>query len=291
MSAEHNRIDLHMHTRYSDGLDTPAQLVAKAARQGLHSIAVTDHDAVDALPEARQAGRQHGIDVLSGIELTVQYGDYRDIHILGYLFDPQHEGLQTRLRGLRERRTQRGLEILSRVNFRLAQQGRTPLDRDHVLQHVQGTLTRPHLAQALLQHGYVQSAEQAFQEYLIPCDVPKANLTPEEAFALMAQAGGICCLAHPGTISSDPVVLEALIRTFKSMGLAGVEVYHHIHYPTAIDFFLSCARRHGLIATGGSDYHGHPNGATLGHFAAEQWIPQDVLLALRHRHAGTSISA
>lgn len=291
MSVEHDRVDLHMHTHYSDGLDTPAQLVEKAAGQGLRSIAVTDHDAVDALPEARQAGRQYGIDVLAGIELTVQYGDYQDIHVLGYLFDPQHEGLQARLRGLRERRTQRGLEILSRVNARLTQQGRAPLNRDHVLQQVQGALTRPHLAQTLLQYGYVQSAEQAFQEFLIPCDVPKANLAPAEAFELMAQAGGICCLAHPGTIRSDPVALEALIRTFKSMGLAGVEVYHHVHYPTAIDFFLACARRHGLIATGGSDYHGHPNGATLGHFAAEQRIPQATLFELRDRHAGTSISA
>lgn len=291
MSVEYNRVDLHMHTRYSDGLDTPAQLVEKAARQGLHSIAVTDHDAVDALPEAQQAGRQHGIDVLAGIELTVQYGDHQDIHVLGYLFDPQHEGLQARLRGIRERRIQRGLEILSRVNVRLTQQGRAPLNRDHVLQYVQGALTRPHLAQALLQHGYVQNTEQAFQEFLIPCDVPKASLAPQEAFALMAQAGGICCLAHPGTIRADPVALEALIRTFKSMGLAGVEVYHHIHYPTAINFFLTCARRYGLIATGGSDYHGHPYGATLGHFAAEQWIPQEVLFELRHRHAGRSISA
>lgn len=291
MPVEPHRVDLHTHTRYSDGLDTPSQLVEKAARQGLHSIAVTDHDALDALPEARQAGRQYGIEVLAGIELTVQYREHRDIHVLGYLFDPHHQGLQARLHGIQQRRTQRGLEILSRVNARLTQQGRAPLNRDHVLQPVQGALTRPHLAQALLRQGYVQNAEQAFQEFLIPCDVPKANLAPQEAFELMAQAGGICCLAHPGTIASDPVVLEALIRTFKSMGLAGVEVYHHVHYPAAIDFFLACARRHGLIASGGSDYHGHPYGATLGHFAADQWIPQEVLVELRHRHAGTSISA
>lgn len=291
MPVEHDGVDLHMHTRYSDGLDTPTQLVEKAARQGLHSIAVTDHDAVDALPEAQRAGRQHGIDVLPGIELTVQYGDYQDIHVLAYLFDPLHEGLQARLREIQERRTQRGLEILSRINIRLSHQGRTPLNRDHVMQHVKGTLARPHLAQALLEHGYVQSAEQAFQEFLIPCDVPKANLAPDEAFDLMARAGGVCSLAHPGTICSDPVALEALILAFKSMGLAGVEVYHHVHYPRAIDFFLSCARRHGLIATGGSDYHGHPYGSTLGHFAADQRIPQGVLFELRHRHARTSKSA
>ncbi len=285
------RADLHMHTRYSDGLDTPTQLVAKAVQEDLHTIAVTDHDSVDALPEAQQIGRQHGIEVHTGIELTVQYGEHHDIHVLGYLFDPHHEGLCHRLIEIQERRIQRGIEILSRVNVRLTWQGRAPLNRDQVLQQVQGALTRPHLAQALLDQGYVHNAEQAFQEFLIPCDVPKANLPPEEAFDLIAQAGGICSLAHPGVISSDPVVLESLIETFKSMGMAGIEVYHHRHYPAAIDFFSSCARRHGLIATGGSDYHGHPYGAQLGHFAPQQMIPSDTLNELRHRHASASKSA
>jgi predicted metal-dependent phosphoesterase TrpH len=275
-----------MHTRYSDGLDTPAELIVKAVQEELGTIAVTDHDAVDALPEAQQIGRQHGIEVLTGIELTVQDGDHHDIHVLGYLFDPHHTGLRHRLSEIQERRMQRGLEILSRVNVRLTWQGRAPLERDRVLQQVQGALTRPHLAQALLDRGYVHNAEQAFQEFLIPCDVPKANLSPAAAVDLIAQAGGICSLAHPGIISSDPAVLESLIKTFKNVGLAGIEVYHHCHYPTAIEFFLSCARRHGLIATGGSDYHGHPYGAQLGHFAPRQMIPSATLDELRHRHAG-----
>lgn len=281
----HHRVDLHMHTRYSDGRDAPAELVTKAIQEGLNTIAVTDHDCVDALPEAQQIGRQHGIEVLAGIELTVQYDDHHDIHVLGYLFDPHHRALRHRLSEIQERRMQRGLEILSRVNVRLSWQGRAPLDRDRLLQQVQGTLTRPHLAQALLEQGYVQNAEQAFQEFLIPCDVPKANLSPQEAFHLIAQAGGICALAHPGVISSDPVVLDSLIETFKNMGMAGIEVYHRCHYPTAIDFFSSCARRYGLIATGGSDYHGHPYGVQLGHFAPQQMIPSATLNALRDRHA------
>lgn len=282
----HHRVDLHMHTRYSDGLDTPPELIAKAVQEGLNTIAVTDHDSVDALPEAQRIGRQRGIEVLAGIELTVQYGEYHDIHVLGYLFDPYHSDLRRRLCEIQQRRMQRGLEILSRVNRRLSRQGRAPLDRARVLHQVQGTLTRPHLAQALLAQGYVQNTEQAFQEFLIPCDVPKANLSPQEAFDLIAQAGGVCSLAHPGVISSDPVVLEALIETFKNMGMAGIEVYHHCHYPAAVDFFSSCARRYGLIATGGSDYHGHPYGVQLGHFAPQQMIPSATLSELRHRHAG-----
>lgn len=277
-------VDLHMHTCYSDGLDTPTQLVEKAACQGLSSIAITDHDTVAALPEAQQAGQHYGIEVLSGVELTVQYQDYHDIHVLGYLFLPSDEGLQVRLNRIRDHRLQRGLEILSRVNMRLTQRGQAPLDRERVLQRAQGALARPHLAQELIEQGYVSNSEEAFRDFLTPCDVPKANLSPEQAFDLIAQAGGICSLAHPGTISSDAKALENLLSTFKDMGLVGVEVYHHSHYPASIDFFLTCARRYGLAVTGGSDYHGHQYGAMLGHMAPEQEIPDDVLIELRRFH-------
>ncbi|MEE8305489.1 MAG: PHP domain-containing protein [Candidatus Tectomicrobia bacterium] len=291
MPAECDGVDLHMHTRYSDGLDTPAQLVEKAAQQALGTIAITDHDTVEALPEAQRAGQQHGVEVLAGIELTVQYGDDHDIHVLGYLFDPQHQGLQSRLRHMQDYRVQRGFEILSRVNVRLTQRGKAPIERDQVLQYVQGALTRPHIAQALIAQGYVHSTEEAFREYLIACDVPKAPLPPEEAFDLIAQAGGVCSLAHPGTISADPVVLESLLKTFSAMGLSGVEVYHHCHYPTSIDFFLTCARRYGLMVTGGSDYHGRPYGTALGYIAPEFAIPEYVLIELRRTHATATESA
>ncbi len=145
-------------------------------------------------------------------------------------------------------------------------------------------MTRPHLATALIAQGYARSIEEAFREFLIPYDVPKARLQPEAAFAVIAQAGGICSLAHPGTISADATVLESLLGTFKAMGLVGVEVYHHCQYPDAIDFLLRCARRHGLIVTGGSDYHGRPYGAVLGQIALEQAIPDHVLIELRAAH-------
>src|SRR5215510_10283590 len=103
------RVDLHTHTSYSDGADAPAQLVAKAAQQGLHSIAVTDHDILAALPEAQQAGLDCGVEVLVGVELTVQYQQYDDIHLLGYFFDPAHATLQARLTLMQQHRVQRGL--------------------------------------------------------------------------------------------------------------------------------------------------------------------------------------
>jgi 3',5'-nucleoside bisphosphate phosphatase len=279
------RVDLHMHTCYSDGADTPTQLVAKAAQQGLHSIAITDHDILAALPEAQQAGLDYGVEVLVGVELTVQYQQYDDIHLLGYFFDPAHTALQARLALVQQHRVQRGVEMLERINALLVQQGQAPLDNQRVLHSARGTLTRPHLAHALVARGYATSVQNAFEHFLIPCNVPKAALSPEEAFNLIAQAGGVCSLAHPGTISTDPEVMHPLLATFKAMGLVGLEVYHHRHYPDAIKFFQHCATRYGLVATGGSDYHGRPEGAVLGYIAPGYAVPDHVLPDLQHAHA------
>jgi predicted metal-dependent phosphoesterase TrpH len=219
------------------------------------------------------------------VELSVQYREFQDIHILGYLFDPQHEPLQTRLRAMQHRRLQRGEEILARINHRLLQRGLLPLDPTRVKQRARGALARPHVAQELMAAGYVRSMEEAFREFLIPCDVPKGGLSPAEAFALVAQAGGICSLAHPGVLSPEPRVLEGLISTFKVMGLTGLEVYHHSHDPASLDFFLRCARQYGLVATGGSDYHGRPQGAQLGEMAPGQALPPHLVADLRGAHA------
>jgi predicted metal-dependent phosphoesterase TrpH len=278
-------IDLHMHTCYSDGNDTPWQLVVKAAQRGLQSIAITDHDTVAAVPEARQAGVVHGVEVVAGIELSVRYEHYHDVHMLGYLFDPQHAPLGKRLQYMQEQRVQRGLAILARVNACLTQRGQAPLDTAQVLEDVHGTLTRPHVAKALLAQGYVRTIEEAFREFLIPYDVPKAGLSPEDAMALMAEAGGVCVLAHPGVLSVEPKELERLIKTFKTMGMAGIEAYHHSHEPACVDFLLRCARRYGLVVTGGSDYHGRSYGAQLGETAPGEPIPGHLLADLRQARA------
>jgi 3',5'-nucleoside bisphosphate phosphatase len=281
------RVDLHTHTSYSDGLDSPTQLVAKAAQQGLHSMAITDHDILAALPEAQQAGCDCGVEVLVGIELTVQYQQYDDIHLLGYFFDPAHAALQAQLALAQQHRMQRGVAMLERINALLMQDGKAPLDKERVLQSARGALTRPHLAQALMARGYASSIQNAFENFLIPCNVPKAAMSAEEAFALMAQAGGVCSLAHPGTLSTDPDVLYPLLDAFKAMGLVGLEVYHHCHYPEAIALFQSCATRYGLVATGGSDYHGRPEGAVLGQIAPGYAVPEHVLPDLQRAHAAS----
>lgn len=270
-------VDLHTHTRYSDGLDTPAELVAKAVRHGVRRLAVTDHDTLAALPEARVAGAAHGVEVLTGIELSVQHGDFDDIHLLGYFFDPEDIALNACLARLKEGRTQRGLEILQRVNRRLSDLSRVPLDGKRMRQYASGVLTRPHLAQALVDQGYCKGHQEAFRDFLIPCNVAKPRLSLEAGIRLVADAGGVCSLAHPGILSSDPNVLDSLLAAAKSLGLAGLEVYHPAHHPDAIPFFEAAAWRHHLVPTGGSDYHGRPTGPALGKIAPGYPVPGTVL--------------
>jgi predicted metal-dependent phosphoesterase TrpH len=265
-----------MHTIYSDGLDTPTDLVAKASELGVCRLAITDHDTVDGLPEGIAAGQRYGVHVMSGIELTVQFEGYRDIHILGYDFDPEDTAFTACIKYMQDARLERGLEILRRVNRMLSDAGKAPIDERRVLARAQGAVARPHLAQELVEQGCVETFQEAFQEYLIPCDVPKATLSPPDAFRIVAAAGGICSLAHPGTLSSDPVEIERLLTLFGEMGLVGVEAYHHCHQPSFIDFLCQCARRHNLITTGGSDYHGRPQGAMLGFLDLNKPVPESV---------------
>lgn len=269
-------VDLHMHTTYSDGLDTPADLVAKASELGVWNLAITDHDTVDGLPEGIEAGQRYGVHVMSGVELTVQFEDYHDIHILGYDFDPADAAFAACMKRMQDARLERGLEILRRVNRMLSDVGKAPIDEQRVLARAQGAVARPHLAQELVEQGCVETFQDAFQEYLIPCDVPKATLSPQDAFRMVAEAGGVCSLAHPGTLSSDAAEIERLLTTFGRMGLVGVEAYHHRHQPSFVDFLCQCARRHHLITTGGSDYHGRPQGAMLGYLDVNKPVPESV---------------
>ena len=279
-------VDLHTHTHHSDGLDAPAELVAKAARHGVRRLVVTDHDTLAALPEARAAGATCGVEVLTGIELSVQHGDFNDIHLLGYFFDSEDAALNACLARLREGRTQRGLEILRRVNRRLSDRGLAPLDSERVRQYASGVLTRPHLAQALVDQGYCKGHQEAFRDFLIPCNAPKPLLSLEEGLRLVGNAGGVCSLAHPGTLSDDPNVLDPLLTAAKALGLAGLEVYHRAHYPDAIPFFGAAAQHHRLVATGGSDYHGRPTGPTLGEIAPGYPVPRMALNDLQRFAAG-----
>ena len=228
---------------------TPAELVAKAREHGICALAVTDHDTIDALEEARGAGAAAGVEIIPGVELSVTM-DGREMHLLGYCFDPQHPALAEHLRRFGASRTDRGREMVATLN-RLGM----PLEMDDVLALSKGGVVgRPHVAKALVARGLVASYEEAFGLYLKddgPAFVPKPLFPAERAIALLHDAGGVAVLAHPGT-RTDGQVIHRLIRA----GLDGIETIHPSHSPALTRSYKDLAERYGLIETGGSDYHG-----------------------------------
>lgn len=243
------RADLHTHTTASDGRLSPPGLVEKAALRGLAALSITDHDTLAAYPTARLAAERHGLELVPGVELSVR-AEGRDVHLLGYGFDLEHEGLRAHLARYRAERQRRAEEIVARLGML-----GVPVSLGHVLALAEGgAVGRPHVARALLEAGHVGSVQEAFARFLGeggPAAVPKGAATPEEAITLLHEAGGVCVLAHPGT-SITPKVLAHLLEA----GLDGIEVVHPVHDEALEAYWRDVARRHGLLETGGSDYHG-----------------------------------
>lgn len=249
-------VDLHLHSHCSDGLYAPAEVIRRAAEAGLGAAALADHDNVDGVDEAMQAGKVLGIEVLSAVELSVIWESFQDIHLLGYGIDHHHPGLRSALREFRAFRAGRNECIVERINQKLAAEGRAPIAFAEVQAHAEGSLGRPHIAKVLIERGYVRNHDEAFVRYLVPCNVPKRYFPIDEAIDLIHQAGGITSLAHPPYITEDRRQLKQLFDAFAAMGLDGIEAYSNRCTNADIDWYISEARRRDLIVTGGSDYHG-----------------------------------
>lgn len=275
-------VDLHLHSNCSDGALTPAEVVRKAAKAGLAAIAIADHDNVDGTDAALAAGQSCGVEVLSAVELSVVWQGFQDIHLLGYCFDPHHPELCAALAEFREFRNRRNEQIVTRINQRLVTEGCAPLDFAAIQQRAGGTLGRPHIALELIERGYVRNKDEAFDRYLVPCNVDKRFFPIEEAIALIQRAGGVTSLAHPAYVSRDRRVLVKLFDDFVGCGLEGIEVYSNQASNDDIDWFLSEANRRKLLVTGGSDYHGgHEEELVIGGLRGNLRIPYHCVEALR----------
>ena len=273
-------IDLHIHSTYSDGLLTPSEIVEYAHRVGLAAIAVTDHDDLSAFPEAAAAGARLGLEVIPGIELsTLNKGC--EIHILSYLYDVTNVPLMTFAAHMRESRVERAEEIVQRLRHL-----GMPISMEMVKMRAgQGALGRPHIADILVEEGYVFSFNEAFHKFLgenKPGYVPKMKLMSDEAISMVHESGGLAFIAHPGAGAGFDTI-EALIE----MGLDGIETMHPRHTPELIDYYRELARRNGLLETGGSDCHGARRGEMM---IGTQAVPYTFLDEMRSHQALTGFS-
>jgi len=267
-------IDLHTHSLRSDGALSPADLIRRAADRGVSALSLSDHDTLAGVAEAVAAGDALGVRVIPASELNTE-SEWGDAHVLGYFIDPADQPLEARLRWLRENRGRRIELMVEKLN----QLGYS-VSLDRVLEIAQGgSLGRPHLAEALLEKGYVRSYEESFDTILAkgsPAYVARVGLSPLEAVALVRTHGGVPSLAHPGTV----VGLEALLPKMVAAGLAGIEAYYGEHSPEMTERCLALARTHGLVPTGGSDFHGRgEHGVDLG----AVFVPPETIEMLRSR--------
>jgi hypothetical protein len=279
-------VDLHLHSTFSDGTLAPAALVDEAARIGLRAIALADHDNIDGIAEAQAAGAHRDIEVLPAVELSTVWGELRDLHLLGYGFDPAHPGLSEALGDFRAFRADRSRLILERVNARLAGEGKAAIAVAAVLERAGGTLGRPHIGRELIAAGHAGSMEEAFDRYLVPCNVPKRYFPISEAIDLVHAAGGCAVLAHPMLIGLDARELPGLLDTLIGLGLDGMECWCGSAGNDTVDRLLTLAHRKRLIATGGSDFHQPGAGPELGSGLGNLRIPYTCVEELKAR-AGT----
>jgi predicted metal-dependent phosphoesterase TrpH len=245
-------IDLHLHTTASDGVLAPSELVTQAVRAGITTLSVTDHDTITGLDEARVAASHYGVGFVTGIEITaIERG--RDVHMLGYFFEPGNPLLRAFLDRQRAERRRRIVDITAR----LTELG-YPLDVAGILDATHGSqgrsLGRPALADALVAAGHVNSRSEAFDLWLgegKPAFVPREGPRPFEVIDMIHQAGGLVSLAHPGLLKMDDI-----IDGLAAQGLDAVEARHSDHDPAVEIHYRNVAARLDLAVSGGSDFHG-----------------------------------
>jgi predicted metal-dependent phosphoesterase TrpH len=249
-----SRLDLHLHTTYSDGSLPPSEVLALAKHADVSALSITDHDIVDGIPEALAIGAGLGIEVVPGVEISSRFGE-GELHILGYCLDWQDDVLRERLAQLRagrHRRNPRMIEKLNALGLSISYEEVKALAKTEAI-------GRPHIARVLMQKGYVGSAKEAFSRYLAegkPAYVPRELPEPADAVAWIRDAHGVAVLAHPTWVKLNGENFLKLCERLKAQGLGGIEVHYSTHNAAQTAEYLDAAKRLDLLITGGSDFHG-----------------------------------
>lgn len=247
-------IDLHVHSTASDGTNTPTELVALAKEAGLSAFALTDHDTIQGLAEARRAAKTAGIELVPGIELSTDYGG-SEVHILGYYFDEQNPGFLQKLNEFinsRDLRNEKMTVLLQKEGFDITME-------ELIKENPDSVITRAHFARYLVEHGMVKDRETVFSKYIgddCRCYVPREKIDPFEAVRLIQLGGGVAFFAHPVLCHMNFDRLKRFIRDLKDCGLTGIEAIYSANSSGDERNLKQIAKDYNLLTSGGSDYHG-----------------------------------
>ena len=242
------KIDLHSHTKFSDGYFTPQELLEKVSEKNISVLAITDHDTVDAIPSAISLGKNLGITIVPGVELSSQDGE-RDLHILGYFIDIEDEKFKKYLSLFKSERIKRAERIIKKLNnlgFEITIEDVLSLSETSVV-------GRPHIADTLVKLGIVKSFYEAFQKFLgnnSPAYEKKYYVSPQNVIEIIHDAGGIAIIAHPGALP------EETIGNLIKADIDGFEIYHPAHSSEQMKYYEGITNNYFLYGTGGSDFHG-----------------------------------
>lgn len=270
-------IDLHIHSRDgSDGRMSLEEIFAEASNRSIALISITDHDSIQGQKKARSLAEHYGIDYITGVELNVTFAhpDYNNgksvsLDFLGYAFDIHNQALNEKLKSIREYREVRAAKILENVNSELAKKNLplfTHKDLEAIQDSVDGSFGRPHIANYMIKKGLVENKQEAFDRYLVKCNVPKMPLSLAEASNLIRQAGGKLFLAHPNnpngtslvSITSSLAGQQQCIADTMLDYIDGIECWHTSHDRKTTEAYLAFAHEKGLLVSGGSDCHQQP---------------------------------
>jgi len=242
------KADLHTHTTHSDGSCSPKEIILKAKQSSIDMISITDHDNIKGFKEASETGKDLGVEVIPGVEISSEISD-REIHILGYFFDPDNTELERYLSFFREERIKRA----GRIANKLMNLG-FEITLDEILKKTEkSSVGRPHIAQVMLEKGFISSYYEAFNKYIgngAPAYEKKVHLSPQSAFRIISDAGGLSFIAHPGNMP------ENLLKELIDSGMDGIEVVHPSHSKLQQKFYRGIVNSYFLLECGGSDYHG-----------------------------------
>lgn len=250
MTTKNGYADLHVHTNASDSTFSPDEVILNAKLVGLSAVGITDHDTVDSLDRALLLGKEAGIEVIPGIELSAEEGQ-AEIHILGYFINHKDPAFAATLKMLRESRLERAKLIIQKLKGQ-----NVNLELEDVLKLTESytSVGRLHIARALKDAKHVSTIGDAFRRYIGqngPAYVGKHKMSPLEVIKMIKAAGGVAVLAHPVVLNNDE-----LVKSMIPMGLDGIEVYHTEHNTAAVERYRNMAQANGLVMTGGSDCHG-----------------------------------